>query len=149
MLVLEDEIDQDEDRKGREDDEGVVDRHERAVDESAHVAGGQADGERDDAAEKRDRYAEEQAVADGERELPEDILTARIGAEGVVPGRRQIEGNHVLQAGWVRRYERGQRHGDDQQDQDRAEREFAIVAEEVLEDAQHCSRRPDARIEEG
>src|SRR5208337_2152366 len=112
----------------------------------AHVAGGQSDGERDDAAEERDRYPEEKAVADGESELPEDVLTARIGAEGMSPGRRRVEGNDVLQPGWVRREERGQRHRDDEQDQDRAKREFAIVAEEVLEDVEHRSGRPHPRI---
>ena len=117
------------------------------VDDPADVAGGQADDERDDAAQERDRYAEEEAVADGESELPEDVLTARIGAEGMVPGWRHVEGNDVLQTGRVWREERGQRHGDDEQDQDRAKREFAIVAEEVLEDAEHGSARPHPRIE--
>ena len=92
--IAHDEVEQHQDRKEWNDDEGVVDRHQHAINPSALVAGEETDREREYPAQDSDDDAERQRVANGECQMPEDVLPARRRAEGMRRRRRHVGRDH-------------------------------------------------------
>ena len=140
--VAQHEIEHHEEREERDDDEGVVDRHQHAVDEAAAIAGDEPDRERQDAADERHRQPEQERVAEREGELPEHVLPARGRAEGMRPGGRHVGRHHVDVERRIGREGRQAGHHGDRPGQDGAQREFAVVAEEVAQHLQHGLTTP-------
>ena len=137
QAVAQHEIKQHQDGQQRNDDEGVIDRHQHPVDPATLVTRDQAHQQRHDAAHDRHGDAEQQGVADRHRKLPEHVLAAAGGTE------------HMWPAGWLvqrcdvdvqRRIWReiGQ-HGDHQHDarEAGADGELDIGAQQITQGAPH------------
>ena len=106
-VVAQHEVEHHQDREQRDDDEAVVERHQQPVDHARPCS-------RRSARSTSDRRrlmnghgdAEQQRVADGDRELPEHVLAARVGAERIGPAGRHVRRHDV---GVVRRIRREER----------------------------------------